>query len=529
MTELLVSILMPLRMAFIRVFVWRPFIKSTHQPQYHQDNLLTKIVDKNKETVYGKEHNFRKIKNYDDYIESVPVNTYDNLKEYIDKQDVESFPYLTEESPVFYVLTSGTTGRSKKIPILKSSIAQYQQSQQLLAFAMYLGIPLAYKGKILAMVSPSHEGFLDTGSPYGSMSGLIYQSMPRTLRTKYVVPPHVFEMENYEKKYLAIAGSALMEKNISMIATANPTSLIKLDRVINDNADSLIEEIGISNRERAEELEGLLAANGALIFANIWPELKAITVWTGSSCAIPISSLREKLAVDTGIVEVGYMSSEFRGGVTIDVIDNKQVPTFHQNFFEFVEKDQWEEEEPRFLRLDEISPGIQYYIFVTTQTGLYRYDINDLVEVTGYFNNTPTIQFVQKGKGVTNITGEKLCEAQLLGAIEEFRQQQKIAFDFFILIAYPEQYEYCLYVEHTRFDSSDIEIKLRELNMEFEEKQKSGRLRPLRTVFIRNGAGDLYKKHCLEQGQREGQFKLMHLQYDQDCDFDFASHERPAL
>ena len=141
----------------------------------------------------------------------------------------------------------------------------------------------------------------------------------------------------------------------------------------------------------------------------------------GGSCAIPISSLREKLSVDTRIVEVGYMSSEFRGGVTIDVIDNKQVPTFHQNFFEFVEKSQWEEGEPNFLRLNQITLGIQYYIFVTTQTGLYRYDINDLVEVTGHFNNTPTIQFVQKGKGVTNITGEKLCEAQLLSAIQEFR------------------------------------------------------------------------------------------------------------
>lgn len=526
MMELVVAILTPLRMKFIQFFIWKPFINSTFEPQRHQNELLLKILNKNHKTVYGIEHNFSEIRNYEDYIKAVPVNSYDDLKDYIHKQDSENVPYLTEESPVFYVLTSGTTGRSKKIPILKSSISHYRQSQQLLAFAMYLGIPSAYKGKILAMVSPSHEGLLDTGSPYGSMSGLIYQSMPRTLRTKYVVPLHVFEMANYDEKYLAIAESALKEKNISMIATANPTSLLKLDRVINDNADKLIESIRSTDAERADELQVLLAVDGSLSFAKIWPELKAITVWTGGSCGISILSLREMLPVDTRIVEVGYMSSEFRGGVTLDVLDNRQVPTFHQNFFEFVEKDAWEDGDAEFLKLDQISPGTQYYIFVTTQTGLYRYDINDLIEVTGRFNNTPTIQFVQKGRGVTNITGEKLYEAQLLSAIHETREQQKVSFDFFIMIAYPERYEYCLYIEHTPFDTSGIETQLRKSNMEFEDKQKSGRLKPLRTVFIESGTGDLYKKYCLQQGQREGQYKLMHLQYDKDCNFDFLSCER---
>lgn len=527
MKELVVFILMPLRMAFIRIFVWRPFIKATHNPHYHQNKLLLQVLKKNKKTVYGKEHNFSEIKNYDDYIKSVPVNSYNDLEEYIDKQDVEKSQYLTAESPLFYAVTSGTTGRSKKIPILKTTIAQYQQSQQLLAYAMYQGISSAYAGKILAMVSPSREGLLDSGSPYGSMSGLIYQSMPKILRSKYVVPAHVFEIKNYENKYLAIARAALKEKSISMIATANPTSLIKLDQVINENVNTLIEEIDVTNKERAHELMGLLKDVGSLKFVDIWPKLKAITVWTGSSCAIPISHLRDKLSVDTRIVELGYMSTEFRGGVTIDVKSNKQVPTFHQNYFEFVEKNQWEEGIHNFLRLDQIIAGVQYYIFATTKAGLYRYDINDLIEVTGYFNSVPTIQFVQKGKGVTNITGEKLCEVQLLDAIQEFREEQGVEFEFFVLVAYPEKYEYCLFIEQAPFDAADIEIKLQKLNIEFEEKQKSGRLKPLRFIFIRSGSSDLYKKHCLERGQREGQYKMMHLQYDKDCGFDFFSMERP--
>ena len=89
----------------------------------------------------------------------------------------------------------------------------------------------------------------------------------------------------------------------------------------------------------------------------------------------------------------------------------------HENFFEFVEKSLWEAGEPVFLSLDEIEEGEQYYVFTTTQGGLYRYDIDDIIEVTGRFNETPTIRFVQKGKGITNLTGEKLYESQLIQAI----------------------------------------------------------------------------------------------------------------
>ena len=61
--------------------------------------------------------------------------------------------------------------------------------------------------------------------------------------------------------------------------------------------------------------------------------------------------------------------------------------------------------------------GLDYYIIVTTPSGLYRYFINDVVRVTGFLHAAPLLKFMQKGKGVTNITGEKLYEAQVLAAV----------------------------------------------------------------------------------------------------------------
>lgn len=110
-------------------------------------------------------------------------------------------------------------------------------------------------------------------------------------------------------------------------------------------------------------------------------------------------------------------------------------------------------------------------MIVTTDAGLYRYFMNDLIEVTGRFHATPTIQFVQKGSGVTSIAGEKLYE--------------------------------------------------------YDAKRKSGRLLTVAIGPVIAGTGEAYKRHMLKQGRRESQFKLLPLQYAADCTFDFSSARLP--
>ena len=99
-----------------------------------------------------------------------------------------------------------------------------------------------------------------------------------------------------------------------------------------------------------------------------------------------------------------------------------------------MEQEEWESEQHNFLTIDQIEEGKQYYIFATTQNGLYRYFINDIIEVNGRFNNTPTIRFVQKGKGVTNITGEKLYENHLIEAVGEVKKKLGLDIQFLSLI-----------------------------------------------------------------------------------------------
>ncbi len=179
-----------------------------------------------------------------------------------------------------------------------------------------------------------------------------------------------------------------------------------------------------------------------------------------------------------------------------------------------------EEEKPNFLSLHQIERGKQYYLFVTTPEGLYRYDMNDIVEVTGRFNATPTIAFVQKGKGVTNITGEKLYESQVMQAMQLLRQDDDLTAPFFMVLADEAASQYRLYLECARseaFDAADLGQRfdghLRRLNVEYDAKRASGRLKPLLAAGLQPGTGDLYRQDCLAKGQRDGQFKVLPLQF----------------
>lgn len=129
---------------------------------------------------------------------------------------------------------------------------------------------------------------------------------------------------------------------------------------------------------------------------------------------------------------------------------------------------------------------------------------------------------------MTNITGEKLYECQLHQVIETIKDEHNLDIDFFIMIADPEGLQYALYIEHAPVSAveieSEIENQLFKLNIEYEAKRKSKRLKPMRLIFLKPGVCEAYKKACVEAGQREGQFKLLTLQYSKECKFDFGKY-----
>ena len=545
--DIFTNILLKVRLLWMYVGHWSYLIRATHEPKSAQTNVLKKILEKNNDSRFGVEHNFAGIKDSMGYRERCPIQSYDSLKPYMDDSDGHG---LTNEGPCFYQVTSGTSGAAKYLPMTALGLKNDKMLQKMVALARYLDNPSTYTGKMFAVVSPAVEGYMDSGVPFGSASGMTYLNMPSLARSKYVVPYPVFAIDDYETKYLLIALFALAELKVSIVATANPSTLVRLLEVINDNYDhlyrmlstGLIDVSGLDatvaaelsatlqpNVERAEYLKNRVDCNGRLTYKEMWPNLQQLVTWTGGSCGIALSSLLNDLPDGVDLVEMGYLASEVRGTLTID--HNIGVPTLTNTFYEFVERDEWEADVKNTVLLNELEKDKQYYVLITTVNGLYRYFMNDIVQVTGFYNKCPTLKFLQKGKGATNITGEKLYESQVLEAIQALEKTAHITVRFQQWIADEIGSCYQVFIESDDSHLSKVgvyavalEETLSSLNIEYKEKRASGRLKPLQVNLLDKGTGEAFKSFNVANGQREGQYKALSLMYSKDCNFPFDDH-----
>ena len=526
---------------------WLPLLSQTERPDTIQRQLLSTILSSQRETQFGRRHGFASIQSYEDFIRAVPVLEYEDFRQDIEGQEQSGELRLNAERPVHYVQTSGTTGKPKHVPLVRSALEWIGRYQRLFSYAQWVGVPGIYDGQVLVIAGQPVEGHLPGGAPYGSMSGLMHQGLPEVIREKNVVPDGILHVAAYQLKYLRMASCALAAGALSVLATPNPSTIFKLLDVIRSEFPLLVEALAVGPRhpifsqgtawtepipihlDRLAYLRTLLGQASTLDLASLWPDLHAVITWTGGNCGGLIPKLRALLQEKTAVIEMGYLSSECLGSLNVDVRENRCIPTFQEHFFEFVEVKADDGHVPDPIMFVDLHQGKKYQVLVTTRSGLYRYAMNDIVEVTGWFNRVPTIRFVQKGKGVTNITGEKLYEHQVVEAVETVLKKSGLACEFYVMLADVQSAGYTLYLERAAVLSSfsrEVDEQLARMNVEYQTKRESGRLQPLHVARLRDGTAEAYRSHCVANGQRDAQFKLIRLQYRHDCSFDFLQHIR---
>ena len=517
---------------------WIPVKRHAARPDRAQENVLRDILTANRTTQFGVEHGFADVRTPEHFRQRVPVQDYETLRGYIERQRCSGAAALTAEAPLFYAQTSGSTGRPKYIPVPASALRMHRAEQALFTYLQYRACPAAFSGKALGIMGAAVEGRLDSGHHVGSVSGYLYESLPSALQSRFVLPPKLSTIVDYDLKYLVILRLALASPDITYLGSPNPSTFLRLLDILNDRRDALAHSLETGSFPELDALEGdtraivmsrlrpdrarasQLRGTAPLTFASLWPGIRLLTTWTGGSCGIVLDKLRTTLPAGTKVMELGYQSTECRGTIALEAETLGGLPPLHHHFFEFVEQNHWDSGQPEFLGLGQLAPGKQYYIVMTTAAGLYRYFMNDLVEVTGRYRNTPLLRFVQKGKGVTSLTGEKLYEAQVIQAVQDTARRHSFASGFFLLVADEELSSYNLFLESDNTAkpsvaqvAAEVDHRLGELNIEYQSKRASGRLAPLTLAWLRQGTGEAYKTACVRSGQREGQFKPAVLQY----------------
>jgi hypothetical protein len=506
------------------------------KPRLAQERLLSEILKANTDTMIGRKYSFQKIRNVRDYQAAVPVHEYEDLRELIEHSTRGFADTVTKGKPLFYATTSGSTGKMKYIPMSEEAERRTNAAfSKATAFIIQKQCPQALLGKILQISGASVEGYTDWGIPYGSATGNVTRNVSRLVRSRYALPPQVADIKDVEHRYYLILRLCL-DQNITFIGTANPSTLLILAQKLHDWQDELLHDLAQGTCARVKlhayfervpvlkpqpELASLLRQrinkdkDGQLRPYHLWPQLSLLTCWTGGNCRNYLDRLPSYYG-QVAIKDPGYLASELRGTLPLRLNDPAGVLTINDNFYEFVPVEEIDAP-TRFLLADELERNRRYYVFITNFSGLYRYNIHDIVEVTSFHKKTPEIVFVQKGKGITSITGEKLFETQVIDAVQEVARTLAKSPAFHMTFANVEEARYETYVEGDYCEDElhtfarYLEEALGRLNMEYKAKRDSLRLKPLIVRRAGPRAYERFKRWRVEQGVRETQFKMTYL------------------
>lgn len=543
---------------FTRLKGWmlgRRFDRCASDPKTAQEAVLRRILSTRSDTVFGKEHGFSSISGPEDWRRRVPVRDYEGFRPYIDRMVSGEAGVLVPGDVLMYATTSGTTCQPKLIPVTNEFKADISALTTLWVARCQRDHPSLLRHGIFTMVSPAVEGYTDSGRPIGSVSGLTRARMPWFIRKAYCNPTEVTEITNYDLRYF-VAMRMSLARSVSVMVTPNPTTLLRLAQVGAEHAPVLIKaihdgELGVQldrinagdaasqkkiaeslsarlspDPQRARFLEGLLKGDGVLKPKDAWPDLAVIGCWLGGSAGVQAEWLEEWYG-DVPRRDLGLRATEATMTVPVDDGTPFGAPALGDVFFEFIPEDAIEQENPPVLLTHQLEQGQRYYILLTTRGGLYRYDINDIVEVRGTYRGTPLIAFVRKGRDMANITGEKLHVNQVLASANDATAATGLAWTQIRVIPDLECSRYDLLIEPKepepkmllmqRFSEAFDEALTRH-NEEWGGKRKSRRLHLPIVHEMRSGWYERTMRSDMDEtGKRDSQYKWKMIAPDWDA------------
>ena len=524
----------------------------SRNPRRTSEQTLRGILNYAKDTVYGREHHFADILAAKDdkelyalYQKYVPAQEYEALRPYVERHKQGEANVLFPGKPIMYATTSGTTKEPKWVPITDVYLnSVYGKMTKVWLFNFIKNRPKVFTGKIVSIVGKVIEGYAPDGTVFGSVSGVTQRDCPKFVKKLYASPADVFSITDYNARYYAIMRMGI-ERNITLIVTANPSTIVEMQNNVNEFYDQYVDDIehGTLNKdlniapeiraaiqpylkpnpERAAELRALKQKYGTVLPKHYWPNLQILNTWKCGNTKVYVDKFQHSFPEQMLHQEFGYFSSECRFGLVLDDTNNTVLfPHFH--YYEFIEEHDLENEHPHFLQLHELEQGKRYCPFVTTYAGLYRYNMNDLVEVGPNFENTPTVHMIQKVNGIVTMTGEKLHERQFIEAVHAAEKELQMPVKFFVgfadlsISAYHFYYEFedlATTQQQAEQFTQKVDQVLQQSNIEYKAKRESFRVKDPVTHRLQRESFEHFKAQCIAEGARDGQFKMNLLMQDE--------------
>ena len=346
----------------IKSFVAQLFAKHIHKktltwannPVETQQKVFQELIHQAKDTVFGKDHNFSEIKTFEDFAKQVPIRDYEELRPYVDRMVKGEENILWKGKPIYFAKTSGTTSGAKYIPLTKESMPFHIQAARnaILSYIHETGKADFVDGKMIFLQgSPILED--KNGIKLGRLSGIVAHFVPKYLQKNRMPSWETNCIEDWETKVDAI-----------------------VEETFNEDM-SVISGIPSWVQMYFEKLEQKGGKSVGEIFKNF-----NLFIYGGVNYE-PYRAKFEKLIgrkVDS--IELfpasegffAYQDSQKEKGMLL--LLNSGI------FYEFVKSDEFFTTNPKRYTIGEVELGVNYVLLLSTNAGLWAYNIGDTVQFT---------------------------------------------------------------------------------------------------------------------------------------------------
>lgn len=506
------------------------FLGLCDMPRLTQDAVLQDILRRNAHTEIGQRLGFGNIHDVESFRAQVPLSEWIDYAEASQRIQDGEHNVLFDGAVKHFIYSSGTTGGVKYVPESEDGALAKAITGKLRTGAIAARVPAVLTGALLPL---SNSPTMDTtakGVAVGTASGLTLGAVSEDIRHRMAFPIEVLSIPDQASLDYVLLRFALAQ-DVRAILVNNAGRAEQLFRQAREWAGLLIEDIAsgtINARismpaelrdavqahlqpqtQRADELTTLWRQD-RFMPRDYWPHLRVFSCWLAGSVGRYAESIRGFLPSDCCLFDCGYGASEAKINVPLREENAAGPLALHAAFYEFVPL-----EGGAPLLAHELQDQTSYHLIITTYSGLYRYNIHDIVRVDGFTGATPNIRFESKSGEVANLAGEKVTAADIARAVARVPDELAQAIRHLAVYPCPEQRAYRLFVESSGSDALDtaalaaaFDGALRQLSPVYHIYRGQGLLGPVSVVQMADGWQESLYATRTRPGTTRAQVKL---------------------
>jgi hypothetical protein len=464
------------------------------QAEQLQMQVLKRLTSKAENTEWGREHGFASLSTYEDFAASSPVNTYEDLKQAIDRMRQGERDILWPGQVRWYAKSSGTTNdKSKFIPVSKDGLKDTHYAGGRDAVTWYLGNnphSRIFDGKALILGGSHAPNYNLKNSLVGDLSAILIENINPLVNLVRVPKKETALLADFELKRDRIAHEAIRE-NVTNLSGVPSWMLSVMNRVLE-----------ITGKDNLSE---------------VWPNLEMF--FHGGVAFTPYREQYKKLIPSANMHYMEtYNASEGFFGIQDDPSDlSMSLMLDYGVFYEFIPMDEIENPNPHVLPLWGVETGRNYAMLISTSSGLWRYMIGDTVR----FTSTNPYKFIITGrtKFFINAFGEELIvDNAEVGLAEACRQTGAQVLEYTAAPVFMDGEGKCRHQWLIEFAKAPEDVSqfarildetLQQVNSDYEAKRyKDITLQSLELVVARKG---LFHDWLASKGKLGGQHKVPRL------------------